>query len=41
VNEVKKANAMTIEEICKIAEDENIAVLGIGCASKMANESPS
>lgn len=31
---------MIVEEILKIVEDENVPVLGIGPASKMANEPP-
>jgi epoxyqueuosine reductase QueG len=40
VNEMIKVNETINEEIRKIAEDENIPVLGIGRASKMANENP-
>jgi epoxyqueuosine reductase QueG len=37
---MEKGNEKIIEEIRKIAEDENIPVLGVSHASKMANESP-
>ena len=35
-----KANEMIVDELRKIAQDENVSVLGFGSASKMADEPP-